>query len=916
MPEDEEELNVKFAELVDELDLDKAHRDAMFSLPPEKKWQIYCSKSREQEDPNSISWPDYYIDRVQAMATATVFFGDRTEEMSHRLTVVDSLKTALRTQPMRDKTVVVPMDVYQQYMVETKRMDHLEFRIHLRYEFLMLGLQPVLEKLRSHENVTLDRHIDFFEMVRNEDEKELAKRFDQDHIDTRSATAMFDILKKKLGFTLAYPHFLSILHHLLMLPLSKNSAFHHWQLIDRIVQQIALQQKNAINPDVAPLDIDVNQIIKQLAQENEIKAIQQKMRDVQRENDELASKLQKKERECDIKTQEKEDVITTLNKMKNRLEREASAHGDAKQQIAELTSTYEELKGLLEQERQEREKLQQYMKSGSLPDDAKMGFNTAASALATASTTKSVAPPPPPPPPPMSGGPVPPPPPPPPPPPGPGGPPPPPPPPGAPPLTPGKAVRKKDIPKSSNPLKSFNWSKLPEVKLAGTVWNDIDDTKLYKMLDLDEFDKTFSAYQHQQNGGEENGEIMSTMNRQNKSKELSVIDGRRAQNCTILLSRIKMTNSEVRDCIMSMDSNEELPKDMCEQLLKFCPTPEETQMLGEHEHHLEEMARADRFLYEMSKIPHYEQRLKALHYKKKFTERMVDARPKVEAVLQASKEMIKSPRLRKFLELVLAYGNYMNPGQRGNAYGFKLSSLNKIIDTKSSINRNLTLLHYLLEVIEKRFPDLLRIHEDIIDVRLAAKVHMPELEKDIQILKSGLKEIEKEIEFHRHRQLEPDDKFVSVMSDFITVAAYNYSELDDLVSEMRQKYDQATRLFGDDPKNSQPEEFFGTVDAFLTSFAEARQENEKFRRQREEEERRAKIDAQMRAERERQKATRRPSDRRNDEKGEGEFDDLISALRTGDVFDKDLAKMKRNRRRPSAGRADTRERVGTLKSVA
>ena len=46
-----------------------------------------------------------------------------------------------------------------------------------RYEFLMLGIQPVMEKLRKHENETLNRHLDFFEMVRIDDEKELAKRF-------------------------------------------------------------------------------------------------------------------------------------------------------------------------------------------------------------------------------------------------------------------------------------------------------------------------------------------------------------------------------------------------------------------------------------------------------------------------------------------------------------------------------------------------------------------------------------------------------------------------------------------------------------------------------------------------------------------------------------------------------------------
>jgi len=37
------------------------------------------------------------------------------------------------------------------------------------------------------------------------------------------------------------------------------------------------------------------------------------------------------------------------------------------------------------------------------------------------------------------------------------------------------------------------------------------------------------------------------------------------------------------------------------QLLKFVPTAEEVQMLSEHEHEIEQMAKADRFLFEMSR---------------------------------------------------------------------------------------------------------------------------------------------------------------------------------------------------------------------------------------------------------------------------------------------------------------------------
>lgn len=59
----------------------------------------------------------------------------------------------------------------------------------------------------------------------------------------------------------------------------------------------------------------------------------------------------------------------------------------------------------------------------------------------------------------------------------------------------------------------------------------------------------------------------------------------------------------------------------------------------------------------------------------------------VSALSLASKEVVRSRSLRQLLEVVLAFGNYMNKGQRGNAYGFKLSSLNKIADTKSSIDK-------------------------------------------------------------------------------------------------------------------------------------------------------------------------------------------------------------------------------------
>lgn len=46
--------------------------------------------------------------------------------------------------------------------------------------------------------------------------------------------------------------------------------------------------------------------------------------------------MEKKERECETKNKEKDDMMVLLNKMKDKLERESNEHKRAKQQLEEL----------------------------------------------------------------------------------------------------------------------------------------------------------------------------------------------------------------------------------------------------------------------------------------------------------------------------------------------------------------------------------------------------------------------------------------------------------------------------------------------------------------------------------------------------------------------------------------------------
>ena len=67
-------------------------------------------------------------------------------------------------------------------------------------------------------------------------------------------------------------------------------------------------------------------------------------------------------------------------------------------------------------------------------------------------------------------------------------------------------------------------------------------------------------------------------------------------------------------------------------MLKFVPTSEEIELLSKHAADQEQMGKADLFFLAMSEIPHYKERLSALLFVKRFTERLEDTKDKVEGV--------------------------------------------------------------------------------------------------------------------------------------------------------------------------------------------------------------------------------------------------------------------------------------------
>lgn len=192
-------------------------------------------------------------------------------------------------------------------------------------------------------------------------------------------------------------------------------------MFDRVVQQIVLQTEErprsdidpddpnkdsaslnsrSRDPDVAPININVSEIVKLLVKEEELTLARKRADELEKENFDIQSRLAKKEQELDLRTQEKEDLETGLARMRERLEKESANHSQAVQRAQTAEMKAEDLQHRLMTEQQERARLERLVTEGSIPDDQKVagltGCNGAVSPPPPPPPMKAIPPPPPP----------------------------------------------------------------------------------------------------------------------------------------------------------------------------------------------------------------------------------------------------------------------------------------------------------------------------------------------------------------------------------------------------------------------------------------------------------------------------------------------------------------------------------------
>uniref|UniRef100_A0A158Q7R3 FH2 domain-containing protein n=1 Tax=Elaeophora elaphi TaxID=1147741 RepID=A0A158Q7R3_9BILA len=757
---------------------------------------------------------------LHAITEARGILGERTRFQR----LVDDIYRTYGNDRETDRVRTAAMSLVNALLSSDSAENSLEFRMHLRFELLMLGLHNILEQLRTTSSVVLDDHFDLFEMSRQEDELHFAKSDSgtSTPIDVENPTDIVDILMERLNNTIAMPHFISILQHL-MLVSSDDKHVHIWRLLDIVLQQLVLQAKMNVCTDIQEpvISVDMNKILSRLHTQHE---------------------------------------YDNLEKMYNELEEELRRE---RMNVIELQSRLADC-----------DMRSIYSRTSADSSDSTFPSDPCQSPSPSSSSVPPVCPPllPPPPPPPsllqlgMQGG-----------------------------RLASEAIdtneKMKKIPKSTVQLKTLNWVMIPKERIFGTVWENIDEEKLYQQLDLEDITQNFSISKI---SIDETESMSETLRRQYRAEtSISIIEPRRAQNCTIMLSKLRLSNKQIKSAILSMDQYSELPRDMIEQMLKFLPTKEEIIKLRDVVDKYKTasvLSVADRFFYEISNVPRHEERLRCLHIISTYRERIDDVSGTVEAVTNASVTVAGSKRLRQLLRMILAVGNFLNRGKRnGNAYGFTLASLRLLTDVRSSLRSDRNLLHYIVEQIENKKSDVLRLKRDLESVYQAARHSRKEIEQELCALRKSISivmealrasEAVNEEDVWNDKCDQNVDRFVAVLKNFLNSAENDFAQVERQYSEMNTKFRVCVRMFAEEARTTSPDDFFGVISKFLTALTECH------RQIWEERENLERLKKQTMARSILLKKSRQRDSHNRD------FDQLVTALQSGEIFSEELTRLR------------------------
>nr|XP_025045250.1 formin-1 isoform X2 [Pelodiscus sinensis] len=365
------------------------------------------------------------------------------------------------------------------------------------------------------------------------------------------------------------------------------------------------------------------------------------------------------------------------------------------------------------------------------------------------------------------------------------------------------------------PMKPLYWTRI-QIKDSSktsipTLWDSLEEPDI---VDTSEFEYLFSKNAVQ----EKRKRLSEAYEKKTKAKKIiKLLDGKRSQTVGILISSLHLEMKDIQQATLNVD-NSIVDLETLEALYENRAQKDELEKIKQYyetskEEELKLLDKPEQFLYELSQIPNFAERAQCIIFQSVFSEGITSVHRKVDVITCVSKGLLGMKSVKEILGLILAFGNYMNGGNRtrGQADGFGLEILPKLKDVKSRDN-GINLVDYVVIYYLRHFDKDAGTDKSIFplpepqDFFQASQVKFEDLIKDLRKLKRDLGAHEKQMkivcEESSEHHLQP---FKDKLEEFFQKAEEEHKTEENCLENAQKSFEETVGYFGIKPKSGEKE---------------------------------------------------------------------------------------------------------------
>ena len=301
-----------------------------------------------------------------------------------------------------------------------------------------------------------------------------------------------------------------------------------------------------------------------------------------------------------------------------------------------------------------------------------------------------------------------------------------------------------------------------------------------------------------------------------------IIDTKKSNNVDRLLKQLKHPYSEIASSFISMNKNKLLTIDNFASLRKYLPSESEYKDIDSYTGPHEQLGDTEKFYLAIKHIKLLQYRADLLISNNEMEKDFEKIKPAIQNMKIAIEEVKNSPSLIECLSVILKIGNFMNGGSpKGGAYGFKISSLAKLKDTKSS-EKTINLMNYIASIENEGFACFKKLRSELAHVPLVVDCDMDYAKEMIQpysVLVNKYNLYKKEMS-----TLMTNDCLPAYAEAFVKKVHPIVKQLENIINDNIKKFNQLRKYFCEETMGSS--EFFKIFVDFMNDLDKAEIENQ------------------------------------------------------------------------------------------